>query len=277
VDGDAVVFDDSEVPKAKPADAKQAPAKQAAKKGTLADAIVGALVGDADAERKRVQAVQEQQVRAQEAQYRPQFEQMLYVELALLRRSCKPDAKMFVDVAKAAKAGLHVPLRKYVLAMVSQRQGATPDEPRVAMQKLLMPLAEAKLGPEKTRLFRQECDKRAEARKRTTVANLVVALDERLVLTADQRAKLVEALSAKYDNSWGQYCEAGTDFSQCLPCVPEETIIPLLDAKQKIVWQKSAKLEGEQYDTGELIVDQSGDAVEIQEISRLVENVKDDR
>ena len=259
------------------------PAKPAVKRGTLADAIVNVFGGGQDANQRAAQAAVDQNIRNQEAAYRPQFQQMLYAELAILRRACKPDAKLFVEFAKAGKAGLHVPLREYVTAMNAPRmiingniQGRSGnDDPRLAIEKFLMPLTEAKLGPEKARLYRQECDKRAEARRHVTVLNLVAALDERLILTAQQRGKLVESLSAKYDNSWQQFFEVYGGFDQYFPPMPEQSIVPLLDEKQKSVWQETAKMSGQVYFGMVFRGAQFGEATEIQEIAHMVEDVKD--
>jgi hypothetical protein len=270
-DGTVIVEDEA------PERPQPAPVKPPAKRITLAELITNVFVGDRKAEQRRAQAIQDQQRRALEAQFRPQFKQSLYIELAFLRRACKPDAKVFVDVAKAANAELHVPLRKYV-AMISTRPDATTDDPRTAMQKLLMPLAEAKLGAEKARLYRQECDKRTEARKHATVVNLVAVLDERLVLTSGQRAKLVESLSAKYNKSWEQYCEMNGDFSQFLPSIPEQSIIPLLSRQQKSAWQETLKQNGEGLvDDLEFGFADVGESAEIQEIAKMVEDGKHGR
>jgi hypothetical protein len=261
------------------------PAQPAAKRGNLVDAIVKAFGGDNDANQRRIKAAQDQNLKNMEAAYRPQFQQMLYGELALLRRSCKPDAKLFVDVAKAAQAGIHAPLREYVTAMNAPRMvingrlqaQAGTDDPRLAIKKMLTPLAEAKLGPEKARLYRQECDKRTEARKHATVLNLVAAMDGRLVLTSQQRAKLVESLSAKYDNSWEQFYEVYGGFDNYFPSLPDLSILPLLDEKQKSVWQETAKLSGQMFFGMVFRNNQFGEADEIQEIAHMVEDVKDDQ
>jgi hypothetical protein len=278
---------------AKPAAAKQAVVRQAAgvmmqraaavkavpaKKGTLTDALVNALTGDQDAEKRRA-AVQDQQFRAMEAQYRPQFQQLLYTELAFLRRACKPDQKQFVEIAKTSKAGLRAPLREYVTAVSTGRMGPgmQSNDPSATVQKLLVPLAESKLGAEKARLYRQECDKRADSRKHAVVSSLVAALDERLVLTAAQRDKLVASLTPKYDNSWDSYCEMFAYNGQYLPAIPEQSIVPLLDDKQKQVWKEVSKLSGQVF-FGSVVFRgaQFGEATEIQEIAQLVAEVKDD-
>lgn len=271
--------------------AKNAPPARpqpAARRGSLLGAIVNALGGGGEDERRRAAEARNQQAMAAnlhnlEAQFRPQFEQLLCVELAFLRRACKPDAKAFVEVAKAAKADLNVPVRQYVRAVyMPQFRGQQPAEnnPRLAMQKLLTPLAEAKLGPEKARLYRQKCEKREEARKHAVVVNLVAALDERLVLTAAQRAKLVDSLLPKYDHSWDGYCQVFSFNGEYLPPVPDESVVPVLDEKQKSVWQEAVRLYG-RVNFGVSINNgiQFGEAADVQEIARMVQDVevKDDR
>jgi len=267
---------------------KAAPAQPAANGGSFLDAIVTAISGAPVGEKGRAAIAQQEQARQAavdqnlrniEAQFRPQFDQLLYSELAFLRRSCKPDAKPFVEIAKAAKADIRVPLREYISTVYGpqvlgnagvQRDAATAD-PRMAMQKLLMPLAEAKLGAEKTRLYRQECDKRMEARQHAVVMNLVAALDERLVLTAQQRAKLVESLSPKYDSSWESYCEIYTSNPQYWPSISDQLIVPLLNEKQVSIWQQAMKPNfGRMFHNVQIGADP-----ELQEIAHMVEEVKD--
>jgi hypothetical protein len=260
------------------------PAQPAAKQGSLLGAIVDALGGDQDANNRRARAIEDQNLRNLEAQFRPQFQQLLYLELAFLRRVCKPDAKPFAEVAKAAKADLHVPLREYVSqywARQSGRGSSNVADPRSAIRKLLVPLVAAKLGPEKARLYRQECDNRAEARKHAVVVNLVAALDLRLVLTAQQRAKLVQSLSANYENAWDQYVEAFAAGNQIgLPSIRDKSIVPLLDARQKSVWEQVVKLDGDEFfgDMDDSFQNAlSGDSTEIQEIAGIAEGVQNGR
>jgi hypothetical protein len=265
-----------------PPKAEPPPAKPAAKRETLLGAIIDAFGGDRDRNVEPEPAIDDPNIRNMEAQFRPQFQQLLYVELAFLRRECKPDAKTFAEVAKAAKADLRVPLRKYASQWwARQRQGGRGDsnavDPRSEIRKLLMPLVEAKLGPEQARLYRQECDTRAEARKHAVVVNLIAALDERLVLTAPQRAKLVESFSTNYETAWDQYLEMfAYNNSNYLPSIRDESIAPLLDEQQKSIWGEIAKQNGQVF-FGQIIRDPLGGeaATEIQEIAHIAEEVQD--
>ena len=125
-------------PPARPVDAKPGAAaapRMAEKKrpdppanrGSLLGAIVEAMGGDLDGNRRRAQAAEEQTVRNMEPQFRPQFQQLLYCELAFLRRVCKPDPKSFAEVAKAAKAGLQAPLREYIVSRWVPRPGVPKE------------------------------------------------------------------------------------------------------------------------------------------------------
>jgi hypothetical protein len=258
-------------------------AKPAAKNRSLLGAIVEALGGNARDGNNQQQAAEDQNIRNQEAQFRPQFEQVLYIELAFMRRACKPDAKPFAEVAKAAKADLRVPLREYVVKMnapgPANAGGANAVDPRAAMQKLLLPLVKEKLGPAKADVYRQECEKRSEARKHAVVVNLVAALDERLVLTAPQRAKLVESLSANYENPWDQCFEMFAFNNQNdLPAIRDASIVPFLDEQQKSVWGKTTKQNYGQVFFGQITRDPfGGESAEIQEIAHLAEEARNDK
>ena len=119
------------------------------------------------------QAKGDPNVRAMEAQLKPEVEQVLYAELAYLRRVCKPDAKSFAVIAKTARAGLGKPLHEYAVATCMRQQGGGVTEasvdPRSQIEKLLASIVEPKLGADKARLYRDECAKRKEAAKHAVI------------------------------------------------------------------------------------------------------------
>ncbi len=298
---DAVVFDDAvpAPPKAEPAQntytggtvvaaanappqTEAQPAQPAAKKASLLGSIFDALGDAAGNGPSGIQAIDEQEVRNMEANSRPGFQLLLYVELAFLRRACKPDAKPFAEVAKAASAGLNVPLRQFAVSCYrAQRggEGVHAADPRFLMQKLLMPLVEAKLGPEKARLYRQEWDDRAEARKHAVVLNVVAALDARLALTGPQRAKLVQSLLTNYQRGWDPYLDSSgpSEWSQ-LPAIRDESIVPLLEGRQKSVWKQAVKQDIDDVDGDEILQNSiAGDSPEIAEIAQIAGDKKVDR
>jgi hypothetical protein len=266
---------------------KAAPARPQPVKAerSLLDALSSALQGADDRNNRNRQALRadDPEIRALETQLRPQFQQFLYVELAFLRRVCKVDAKAFVEVAKGAKPGLRATVRQYAVAqaaLMRQRNDERSEtvDPHTLVQRLLTPLVEAKLGAEQAQHYRQECEKRAEGRKRAVVLNLVATLDDRLVLTAEQRAKLVESLSSDYQSGWEQFSRIFAANAQYLPSIRDDVIVPLLNERQKGVWRQATKVSpntfwGFQFGRGGM----AGGAGGIPEIARIVEEAQDDR
>ncbi len=265
-----------------PKKASQQTAQKAAKKESLLGAIFDSFGGGGNANQGNMQIIEDQNIRNMEAQYRPQFQAALYEELAFLRRVCKPEAKPFAEIVKAANAELHVPLRNYVTLFYRPRgrdsgRNASNADPRSEIRNLLIPLAEAKLGPEKARTFRKECDQRAEAHKRAVVLNVVALLDERLVLTADQRAKLVKSLSTNYEYAWEQFFAMFAWGNQnYLPSIRDESIVPLLDERQKRGWEQSSKQNGQVFfgNAFQNPLGLEGEAKEIQEIAHIAEEAQ---
>ena len=72
--------------------------------------------------------------------------------------------------------------------------------------------------------------------------NLVVALDEELSLTGWQRQKLYTELSDNWDESWTLgVVVLSTRTMQMLPNVPDELVVPYLDAAQRTLWNSLSK------------------------------------
>lgn len=265
--------------------AAAARAEPAQKRTTLLGALANALGGGEARDLRRMDAVRanEAVVRQLEAQMLPQFRQLLCVELAHLRRVCPMDAKSLAEIAKATKPGFADMVHKSAVSRYTGRRGSyldAPDamDPLSQVQNFLAPLAEAKLGQKQARIYRQESEKRAQCRKRAVVLNLVAAMDEHLVLTAEQREKLVQSLSANYQHGWEQFLRVFSYNAQYLPGIRDDLVVPLLDEKQKDVWRQVPKVGASSF-WGLHVVHQDGTsaAEEIQEIARIVQEAHNEK
>jgi len=97
-------------------------------------------------------------------------------------------------------------------------------------------------------------------------------------LTAEQRARLVQSLTAAYQPVWDQWSQMLVFNVQCLPGISDESIVPLLNEKQKRVWQETPKQAAQMFwgfQFGPNIMGEQ--AAEIQEISRIVAEAEDDK
>lgn len=255
--------------------------KRASFLGALAKAIGG---GEArNVGRIEVGRVEDAEIRQQESQLLPQFRQLMCVELACLRRICQVDAKSLVEIVKATKSGFAALVHKYALSQARQRRGVLVSasdaaDPRADFQGLLLPLVEAKLGAEQAQRYREECEQRAQQRRRAVVLNLVAALDEHLVLSAEQREKMIQALSADYQPGWEQFLQMFSYNTEYLPGVRSDLVIPHLDERQKNIWHQVPKIGVGSY-VGLHIITMAGgvESPEIQELDRVIREAHDEK
>ena len=231
---------------------------------------IGATLSDDSIERE----VRKHEFYKWEAEMRPDFQQLLYVELAFLRQACAPDARSFAVVAKSAAAGLGVPLREFVVEVYGHAN-VVPDAQAV-VQKSLLRLAKENLGPEKVQIYVQERDKRSEARKHAVVMNLVAVLDERLDLSSEQRIEMVQSLSAHYEKYWDHYFQANGDDPEHLPTFNIESLVALLDKRQKRIWERIEEHSANNNSTWKVNRDFLGEAAEIEEIKQIIEEGQGD-
>lgn len=180
-------------------------------------------------------------------QYLPRFrQQILKPELAFVRRACQPDDDQLRDVAAAAEERLAGVVRKYAVAQNRMRHGgiraSSPrPEPRKLVQQDVAAVVEARLRPDQVERYRRECELRAARRKRAVVLNLVAWLDQELLLSAEQRDKLVELLTQNYQESWGPWLGLLTRRINALPAISHELVDPVLNERQKDLWRAIPK------------------------------------
>jgi hypothetical protein len=120
------------------------------------------------------------------------------------------------------------------------RQGFNQARRRV--QDKVGELVHKKLSPAQAVRYDDEIKKRYANLHQVCARNLVVALDEELSLTEWQRQKLFTELSDNWDDSWtlGVVLVATRTY-QMLPNVPDELVVPYLDAAQRTLWNGLSK------------------------------------
>jgi hypothetical protein len=203
-----------------------------AKRKSAIGAIAKAIGGD--------QPNADPQLAQMERQYRPQFKQLLAVELAFVRRACDLDSAQRQTAAKVGEQCLDSVLRQCVLAqreMQMGRQAETSIGPRNVLSEELANGLRESLRPEQIERYRRESAARTAARKRAVVAYMVARADQTLVLSAEQREKMTRELIDHYSDAWERSMPLWMHNVQFIPSIPDERVMPLLNAKQKAVWQ----------------------------------------
>jgi len=226
---------------AKPAVAKRqrAPEKKAAEKSRVAVKAVrvqpARVVG--------VPALPPAVLDAQAAQYVQQFRPMFRAEYYFIRNTCGLNADQRKQLARMGETAVKTAARSFVEAQQTMmrggwRQGTEYPEPRKLIEQELAQVMSPLLSPDQKSRYKAELEKRAASHKQVVIDNLVAKLDSDLVLTADQRTRLVEALSANWKDAWCQSLEMLTNLDSFFPSIPDQVVAPILTDNQREVWRR---------------------------------------
>jgi hypothetical protein len=185
-------------------------------------------------------------------QYVTQFRPILRAEYRLLRSICdlskderrkiaRDGEQALRETAKRAAGernrGMRVFIRPAGAAVPAPAPASTILEPRKLIQEGLAKSVEAHLSAEQQASYRAELEKRDADRKRITIACIVARLDQDLILSPEQRTKLIDALTTHWDDSWCPSLDVLQLSDQFFPNVPDTYILPVLDPTQEKIWR----------------------------------------
>lgn len=182
-------------------------------------------------------------------QIMPQCRPILRAELHLVTSLCAPTKEQREKIIKEGERVLMEAVTKFAEAQnrMQQRQwrGEAIPDPRQLIQEGLPTALKSILTPEQITKYRTEIEKRTLDKKQIEVRSLVARLDQSLVLTKDQRAKLVDSLTANWNDSWGRSLDQFLSMygDQYLPIIPDRAILPVLNELQKKVYQGTQKIQ----------------------------------
>ncbi len=174
-----------------------------------------------------------------------QFRPIVRAEFHVIRAVCQPTPEQRKTIAKAAEQTLRDATKKYSEAMsrpMTMAQWAAND-PRKLIEEGLVAALKAKVSAEQAARYQAELAKRAAARKRLTLRNLVARLDHDLILSPKQRDQISESLSTHWDESWDQSIEMFMNDNNYLPPIPDRAVAPSLNESQAKIWRTIPKYQ----------------------------------
>src|SRR5271165_6935964 len=183
---------------------------------------------------------------AQAAQYVQQFRPMFRAEYYFIRNTCGLNADQRKQLARMGETAVKAAARSFVEAQQKMmrggwRPGSEYPDPRKLIEQELSRVMSPLLSHDQESRYKAELEKRSASRKQVVIDNLVAKLDGDLVLTSDQRTRLVEALSANWKDAWGQSLEMLMNIDNFFPSVPDQVVTPLLSDNQREVWRRIPK------------------------------------
>jgi hypothetical protein len=181
-------------------------------------------------------------------QFLSQFRPILQSELHFVRVVCQPTPEQYKTIKAAGEVGLNKVVTQFATTQRKMEQGRmgagqSPEfpEPRAAIANSIIASVNRTLPAEKGARYHRELTKRAAARKRALVLNLVAKLDNDLVLSPDQREKMIEVLNKHVTDTSVKQLEVLFYGPEYFPAVPDQAITPLLTAKQLDTWKGTAR------------------------------------
>ncbi len=182
-----------------------------------------------------------------EKQFLPQFQQLVTAELSFIHRACDLNLEQRKRIKAASDTCLRAAVRKYAMSQrgimighAGRVQPTVPDPTELLHQALTKVLHET-LQPEQQAAYDGEMSSRRAFRKRVAIENVIAIIDERLVLTNDQRQRLTESLDDNWQPAWLQSMEMLMSNNQYLPNIPDAFVVPALNETQRQIWRAAQK------------------------------------
>lgn len=178
-----------------------------------------------------------------------QFRPILQVEYLFMKTVCDPTREERIAIASAGFKALDEAVKKYVDWLSHRNRQGLPaggraDFPDVRqwIQDGLMAAVKVQLTPSQAERYRVELEARSAEVKRVAILNFVAKLDRALLLSADQRTKLTDLLSAQWYEAWTLVLQNYNLDDEYVPTIPEPLISQFLNDDQKSVWARFQKV-----------------------------------
>jgi hypothetical protein len=169
-----------------------------------------------------------------DATVRGQLRLVLQLELKFIKHLCSPTAEQ-LDLLK--QDGLKHIVGEELDHNDPEALRKAISDPRHAVESRMADLVRARLSPAQANRFDSEIKKRTANLRQVSARNLVVAIDQELSLTEWQREKITKELTDNWDDAWTMTVVLGSSSNSALiPAVPDELIVPYLDAAQRSLW-----------------------------------------
>jgi hypothetical protein len=178
-------------------------------------------------------------------QFAQQYRPILQAELHRARTVCKLSDEQRRDIAREAEWVIKDAAQRTAelqqRMMRGRRVGGPNPDPSKVIPEGFARIIRDHLTPDQAGRYRAEVESRAAEEKRAAVRDLVAMLDAELILSAEQRDKLTESLSSRWDDAWGRAAGRSSLRPGFVPFIPDPLVSPFLDQTQQAVWRAIPK------------------------------------
>jgi hypothetical protein len=182
-------------------------------------------------------------------QFVQQYHSVLRSELNFIRLICSdltPEQRP--KIRGPAEAALKEAAKQMAKQQNQMQRGIAVRNAQVEPAKLIREAVQKALKEtlteEQMAKYTEEANLRTANRKRAAILSLVSRLDGHLFLTQEQREKITDSLSTKWQDQWEKWSTMMNMYGdRYFPNVPDQSITPFLNPDQKNVWQSLQKIE----------------------------------
>src|ERR1041385_9028250 len=189
-----------------------------------------------------------------EAEFSREFRPLVTTELRFIETVCRPTPEQRSAILAEGEESLQSTVKAYADVQVKLEQGGYRSQeppqwpnPRKLIQEAMAQAGEKSSSADQATRYRQSLESRVAARKRATILYVVAKLDKALLLSDEQRDRVLSIMDSGWKDDWAQRLEAlryGEDFmfgQDYLPVLPDEQVLPILSETQREVWRKRNK------------------------------------
>ena len=176
-------------------------------------------------------------------QYMRQARPLVRAELIFVRKVCSLELEQFRWIHQDIETAFKDAITKIVEGQQQGRVRAagpiqrTPASGAIALlRERLASVMKNDLTPAQFARYEVEVEKRDAFQKESAVRYLVDAVDREVYLSDDQRQKLTDSLSSRWDPSWTPTLEYLLYGNQFFPAGIDPYVTPYLDLAQKKIW-----------------------------------------
>lgn len=204
---------------------------------------------------RRAQPAQAAVNDAQEAQIKAltiQIRARLVTEVSFAKRVCQLNAAEEAAAVAAAKTAGNKFAEDYIKANGQFQNGMVmfvgdarvnrQNDPISQLQTEVAKAIEAVLPEEKRAQFQEEVSRRNEFRQNASAANLTALIDERLLLSDEQRNEIEDSLTKAAGSDELPPIDTMMHMGTYLPAMPEEAVVRHLDPGQRKLWGQIQKI-----------------------------------
>lgn len=195
-------------------------------------------------------AMNQDQLKQLQEQYRQQLQPILTSELAFIRMTCDLPKDKRATVLKAGRAVLDDAALKLAeqqnrarggVRVAVQNSTVVNDPPKAIRAGLDTALKDV-LTEEQLKLYREEANYRKEQIKQAAIHSVIARLDGMLCLTAETRDKIAETISGNWQESYERWLQIHQYGDQYFPSIPDQLVSVHLNAEQRQIWTGLQKI-----------------------------------